>query len=229
MKGQTLARELAPEQQDDGIFAVLGREFFEDPSLGRELAFKVGLASEMKLGADAHLRPSVRRDKFKAAAKAIRRLQSHVRELDAITIADALGRVTPEPVAAGRGGDRIDGWSELPVAAVVPSDAPALLAEYAACLTTLDRLAAGFDALGTRTRPERRGADETPDSLMFALEGIEALWRQHRADQPSIMGFKRGGFGDLTLRALRAGGGPFTQAEIRTGLRRLKEWRARQT
>lgn len=216
-----------PEQPADS-FTDLAREFFRDERLGVEIAFKVRMACQMQRGTAAHLRPFVRRDKFQAAANTIRRLIGHVEDLDVMTIADAMGRAAPVayPDIPQHAPSRpISGVSDGPI---VPSQTPELLAEYSACVATLNRLASGFDAMATRTRPERRGPDETPDSLMFSLEGLAALWIQHKGSSPVILGFKRGGFGDLAIRALKAGGSPFTVAAVRTGLRRLWERRVSQ-
>ena len=132
-----------------------------------------------------------------------------------MTIADMLGRVAPAPAEQTDS----DAAAGTQTGSIVPSRTPALLEEYVTFCQTLERLAADAATLSERQGGVRPGADETPDALMCALEGLEALWKRSKSFAPEIQAFKAGGFGDFALQAMALSDGVFSSAEVQTGLR----------
>ena len=135
-------------------------------------------------------------------------------------VTDALGRTPPADFAGQPDAGPL--LAGLRAARPVPSQAPALLEAYATMLATLAALGAGLERLAQGQQGVRRGPAETPDSLMFALEGMLALWRQHRGPVTAVS-MKRGGFGDFACQAFGLLQDHYAPAEVNTGLRRLRE------
>jgi hypothetical protein len=105
----------------------------------------------------------------------------------------------------------------------VASRSPALLTAYDEMLATLHQLRAGLDHLAEHQSGVRRGADETPDSLTFALEGLAAVWREQTGAPPINVSLKRGQFGGFALEALATCSDLYPQSAIKTALRRMQE------
>ncbi len=165
----------------------------------------------------------MRRDKLVAITKTLVKLTQHLDNLDPQTVADAMGRIAPtewmdaEELAA-------NGLpSGVRITRPTFSITPAVLHRYEEMRATMAQLKRGAEQLAQRQQGARRGAEETPDALMFALEGLAAIWLAAKGVPPVVLGKKRGSFGAFAHEALSLCGDEFSSSQITTGLRRLHE------
>jgi hypothetical protein len=177
----------------------------------------------MKQGADAELHPAPKRKKLQGIVKAITKLDEHIETLDRMTIANALGRTAPSEWYVVAAGDESLFQPGTLTTRSVASYTPVLLEQCDTMVSTMRQLRAGLVAQLTVPVKTARGVKDTPDGLMFALEGLAAIWRHAKGNDPMILSFKQGQFGLLALEAVAACGTTFSVAQVRTGLRRLHE------
>jgi len=201
----------------------LAERYLGDRQRGLRIADLLCIARDMHIGARAYHRPAVRRDKLASIGKTMRKLAHHLDGLDAQTVADAMGRVVPAEWMSKEEAAGNDLPADVRVTKPVFSLAPALLTRYGEMRTTMALLEGGVLHLARKQPATRSGAGETPDALMFALEGLAALWLTAKGEAPVILGRKRGSFGAFAQQALSLNADVFKAAQVKTGLRRLHE------
>lgn len=180
------------------------------------------LAVRMNAGAAAHGAPAPRRDKLQATAKAIKRLQGHLGDFDLQTIANALGRTAPAPTTMQMLEQALE-TNEPQIVPFIPSQTPRLIEAYQDMLATLAQLRNGITALADTKAAARRGADETPDSLLFAVQGLAAVWQKFKGLAPANFSLNKGEFGGFAVEALALCGDVFAASAVKTAIRRVRE------
>ncbi|CAH2605982.1 conserved protein of unknown function (plasmid) [Rhodovastum atsumiense] len=173
-----------------------------------------------RAGHEAYGRPASRRDKLEAAAKAARRLHAHLLDIDPRLLLQAIGPA--QLPLDGRPPETVE-LEGLKLTKPVFSRAPELLERLGICLDVLGSLARGLPDVAAAQGEIRRGAPETPDPLMFGIEGLAHLWARHHGAPPSTVSAKHGQFGAFVFDALALLTPPFHRAEIGTALRHFGE------
>jgi hypothetical protein len=112
---------------------------------------------------------------------------------------------------------------DLPDQTVWQSRGPASLSEFDHFLAQLARLGVSLEHAGEAERGDRRGAPTVADPLMFAIKGFGAIWSHTHGKNPEHARRKRGGFGDLCIRAMELANYPFDTSEVKSAVRRYME------
>ena len=138
----------------------------------------------------------------RAAAAASASAAAHLRNLDILTVLDALAAPAP-------------GEREVPYqSSLIDFSKKGLSERFETTLLALDRLAAGVAASAARTPRLPKGAPRRPKVLEIALDQLERVWWLHRQQQPT-QSRNVGGFGALAEDILTASPCNYSNGTVR--------------